>query len=461
MACQSYMIFVILTTILATILYCQRRHITITVIAMADTENNTSIQQLCGEDTTVKTEFKWTPIQQSVILTVPMYGMVLTAFPGGYFADRIGGKSILTLSIIVSTIVTFLSPAALRWDIRSFYLVQFLEGCSGGCLWPAVNTMVMKRVPVRYRTTCIIINYSGIPLAYIISPIISAALSCSIGWSAVYYAFGVSGVLVTLIWVAIIKNSPLEAANESNSVKRKQDIPWRKMFVSRLFVVLTFAWFCNTFYGTFLQFEVPTFFNDNLHVNLYSNGAFSGLSYIGPMIVGPMMAIIVDHVISRGIFSITVTRKLVYVSSLLPSAILMFLATYTTERHWLTVACITLVNILFECGYSGINMSFVDVTENYSGVYSGVALSYSYTAYIVQATLMGYMVTDSRTTAQYRMLYLMMSPVAAAGMCLYYGYSLCRYFQPYTPPPLYIDLSLYIQYWLIKEIKRTRFRLDL
>lgn len=57
-------------------------------------------------------DFDWSEELQGVILSSFYYGYVLSHFPGGWLAERCGGKHTLGLGVLSTALTTLLTPLA-------------------------------------------------------------------------------------------------------------------------------------------------------------------------------------------------------------------------------------------------------------------------------------------------------------------------------------------------------------
>jgi MFS family permease len=91
--------------------------------------------------------------------SVYLVGAVLGALFFGYLTDRLGRKTLFTVTVGVYLIATILT--GLSWDFWSFALFRFLTGAGIGGEYSAINSAVQEFVPARRRgATDLIINGS-------------------------------------------------------------------------------------------------------------------------------------------------------------------------------------------------------------------------------------------------------------------------------------------------------------
>ena len=68
-----------------------------------------------------------------VILSSFFYGYIVTQIPGGWIASRFGGKHLFGLGILLSAILTLLTPWAARQSVGALVAVRVLEGVGQVC----------------------------------------------------------------------------------------------------------------------------------------------------------------------------------------------------------------------------------------------------------------------------------------------------------------------------------------
>ena len=56
------------------------------------------------------------------------YGYILTQLPGGWLAERIGGKKLYGFGILCTAALTLLTPVAARFNFYALIALRVLEG---------------------------------------------------------------------------------------------------------------------------------------------------------------------------------------------------------------------------------------------------------------------------------------------------------------------------------------------
>ena len=75
-----------------------------------------------------KEGFSWNAEQQGIILGAFFYGYVITQIPGGYLAEKYGGKWLFGIGTFITAFLTLLTPLAAKAGTTPFIAVRVLEG---------------------------------------------------------------------------------------------------------------------------------------------------------------------------------------------------------------------------------------------------------------------------------------------------------------------------------------------
>lgn len=136
--------------------------------------------------------------ETEVGLTASAYllGAVAGALFFGWLADRLGRKTLFTVTVLVYLVATI--ATAFSWDFWSFALFRFLTGAGIGGEYSAVNSAIQELIPARRRgTTDLAVNgtfWGGAAMGaasslFLLNP---AVIDPELGWRL---AFGIGGAL--------------------------------------------------------------------------------------------------------------------------------------------------------------------------------------------------------------------------------------------------------------------------
>ena len=199
-------------------IYAMRVNLSVAIVAMvsnSDPNNDTNIGTECKPFNTTDDhtdhgggEFDWDSKQQGLILGSFFYGYVATQIPGGYLAEKYGGKWFYGLGTLCTAILTLLTPLAAKAGVGFFIGCRILEGLGEGMTYPAMHAMMSKWVPLNERSKFVTLIASGAQFGTVISLPISGVMAADINWQSVFYFFGALGCVWFIFWAFFVFSTP-------------------------------------------------------------------------------------------------------------------------------------------------------------------------------------------------------------------------------------------------------------
>lgn len=106
---------------------------------------------------------------QGIILGSSYIGYVILHVPGGVFAERFGGKAIIVSGLLITFILTLLTPIIVTaGDAYALIAVRVIIGSFQGGMFPAVSTIISAWVPTRERSLLGSFVFCGFPVRLLI-----------------------------------------------------------------------------------------------------------------------------------------------------------------------------------------------------------------------------------------------------------------------------------------------------
>ncbi|KAJ8320002.1 hypothetical protein KUTeg_001589 [Tegillarca granosa] len=84
---------------------------------------NISVAMVC-----MHAEFDWDKTLRSSMLASFFYGYIVTQIPGGWLADKFGGKRVLGIAMLISSIATIILPVCARQSYIAVYVLRVILG---------------------------------------------------------------------------------------------------------------------------------------------------------------------------------------------------------------------------------------------------------------------------------------------------------------------------------------------
>ncbi|CAL4102694.1 unnamed protein product, partial [Meganyctiphanes norvegica] len=230
-------------------------------------------------------EFDWDEKTQGLVLGCFFYGYLLTNFLGGRLAEHLGGRLVFGLGVLLTAILTVLSPFAARHSTFAFILIRILEGMTEGVTFPAMSVMMSFWIPPLERARATSRILGGCQFGTVITLMTSGWLCESQwGWPAVFYIFGGLGIVWAWYWFKIVYDCPdmhpsisrteLKYIKEGLGEHKKGErlvVPLHSMFTSRPFLTVILV-HCGNNVGFYcLLTELPTYLKNIQHYDIKAN----------------------------------------------------------------------------------------------------------------------------------------------------------------------------------------------
>ncbi|ELT94081.1 hypothetical protein CAPTEDRAFT_139448, partial [Capitella teleta] len=329
-------------------------------------------------------KFNWDPSTSDLLLGAMFYGYVVTQFPGGYLAERIGGCFVFGWVVMLSGVITILTPFIAEWNLNMFIASRVLLGLIQGPICAANHAILSKWAPVMERSFLFNLASSGGTIASFVFFILSGYLADSNflgGWPSPLYITGISVCIWFIFWVFLSSESPSthrfisqrERDYINNSIHSVASIesgkyvppPWKSIFTSTVVWSQIFELFCEGI-GFYIVFSVvPVYLSTVLHYRISEDGAISAYPYIGMFFVQLLASPIADYIRHRGWLSTTAVRKLFAILGGL-------MAHFVGCNHMAAVSLIIVGSTMHGLSASGCIVSFLDYAPRYAGLLMGL-----------------------------------------------------------------------------------------
>lgn len=151
-----------------------------------------------------KGTYEWSESLQGVILASFYVGYVITHIPGGYLADRFGGKYTLSIGILSTALLTLITPICIvHGGAYTLIALRILIGLGEGTTFPALSALLASWIPLHERSKLGALVFGGGQVGTIIGSSLSGVLlDYYDGWSSVFYFFGGMGIVWFILFVS-------------------------------------------------------------------------------------------------------------------------------------------------------------------------------------------------------------------------------------------------------------------
>ncbi|KAF8374858.1 hypothetical protein PRIPAC_81287 [Pristionchus pacificus] len=233
-------------------------------IALSVSTSNMAVALICMTSCPIHGyggELRWKPDEEGYVLAAQNAGSLLMLLTG-MFADRLNGKLMVCLSLILVIIGNGMLPLMAPSSFWYAVIARLLVGASDACLMPATNSLITRWFPQAERAAAIGLITGGRQIGTLfILP--TAGYLCTRkdilnGWPAIFYLSAAISLLIALFWIPIGADKPgkqccisqrerlyVESRIACESIGKRSDrsrrVPYRQMIRSTPLLAAVFA----------------------------------------------------------------------------------------------------------------------------------------------------------------------------------------------------------------------------
>lgn len=356
-------------------------------------------------------EFDWDEKMQGYILSSFYWGYVLTHIPGGLLAERLGGKHVLGIGLLGTSVFTLLTPAAARAGPWWLVFVRFIEGFGEGMTFPALNALLARWVPPFERGKLGSLVFAGNQIGIVASNIVTGLmLKYNEGhWSTVFYFFGTLGVVWYLIWCLVCYSDPTVhpfitqeekeyLAEHIGGIRRRDHLPptpWLKIFSSWPVWALIVGQIGHDWSLFTIQTDLPKYMKSVLKFSTAQNGFLSSLPFMMMWLTAMFSGWGSDFLIKRKIMTVSFVRKLFTSIASFGPGLGVLAASYAGCDRVLVMTLFTIGMALMGFFYPSLKVNALDLSPNYAGTMMALVNGIGAISGIITPTLIGFLIPNS------------------------------------------------------------------
>ncbi|MCK9284959.1 MAG: ACS family MFS transporter [Rhodocyclaceae bacterium] len=370
-------------------------------------------------------QFGWSETTKGLVLSSFFIGYMLCQVPSGWLANRLGGKIMLSVAVIWWSAFTFLTPLAAAISLPVLLATRVLMGVGEAGMFPSVFNLFSRWTPLHQRSRFVALVLSGAPVGNVIGLAVSGWLATQFGWQAIFYVFGLLGVLWAIAWIPSSYNDPRQHPRISREELELLDrdrpsdatpgaVPWRRLLTQPAVWALMVNGFCSAWTLYVLLAWLPSYFNKIYGMNMLKAGFYSAAPWITLFILVNAGGWIADAMTRRHI-STTSVRKTMQASGLIGSALFLMVARQmTTPETALAAICLALGFVGLT--WSGYGINSLDIAPRYADVLSGMTFTAANIPGIIAVMVTGWMLD---LTGSYDAPFLLGASISVFGAIVY------------------------------------------
>jgi len=354
--------------------------------------------------------------------------------PGGWLADRFGGKWLYGGSVILSSVISLLAPTVARIHLAFFLVLRVLAGLGEGVMLPAVHALIARWSAPKYRSLIVSSIFTGPDGGMVVGMILSGVL-CDFGfaggWPSVFYVFGVVGCVWSVAWFLLCYDSPSTHPRISSEEREYWDLvlgtrnlvarpptPWRKLLTSVPVWALAVAFFAEDWGFFTLATCIPLFMHDVLGFDMSKNGTLSAVPFLTSGLLIPF-GLFMDRLRSSGKLSTNVVRKTFCASGFILTSCMLVWMGYTGCNRALTVI-VMLAAMTSTCiSYPVIVVNQLDLAPLHAGKIMGLTSCLGLLGAIAAPHAMGILTYHRSSRSEWRKVFFLAAVVYTVGAIVF------------------------------------------
>ncbi|KHN47115.1 Putative anion transporter 6, chloroplastic [Glycine soja] len=377
-------------------------------------------------------QFGWNSSTAGLVQSSFFWGYALSQLPGGWLAKIFGGGAVLEVGVLIWSVATALVPFLAGYMpglLLSRVLVGIGEGVSPSAatdliarhLPPKIDKtscfrslgFVPRSIPLEERSRAVALVFGGLSVGSVMGLLLAPPLIQNLGWESVFYIFGLLGIAWFLGFQVLeggetqLNAESLSSAQDIMTQSWKtslrelngslKDVPWKAFFQNRAVWAMIYAHFCGSWGHYNCLSWLPTFFSEELNLNLTEAAWVSILPPLASIFVTSLAAQLADNLISRGVET-TVVRKICQSIAFLSPAICMTLSSLDLGLPpWEIVGILTSGLALSSFALSGLYCTHQDMSPEYASILLGITNTVGAIPGIVGVALTGYLLDSTHS----------------------------------------------------------------
>ena len=179
------------------------------MVALDTSVANVALPHIAGSLSASADEATW-------VLTSYLVANAIVLPISGWIAQFLGRRRFLTISIIVFTISSLVSGAAVTLDME--IIARVIQGASGGALLPISQAILLESFPPSRRGEAMAVYGLGVIVAPVVGPTLGGWITDNYSWRWIFYINLPVCLLAILMTRLLIEDPPYIQAETPKSV---------------------------------------------------------------------------------------------------------------------------------------------------------------------------------------------------------------------------------------------------
>lgn len=348
-------------------------------------------------------------IMKDLNLTPDQWGWILSAFilsyglmqiPMGAMGDKRGHRS--TLALIVLWWSAFTAFTGMAGGFVSLIMIRFMFGIGEAGSSPCSTGVISRWFPKKEVGKAQGYIWAASRMGGALTPFIVLPVITYLGWRAAFYILGAVGVIWSIVWYLFYRNQPKEMrgitqaeideapVSQMETSSAKVSIPWKSLLSSKQFWLILSMYFFYAFGSWFFFSWFPTFMELGRGFEKDQLTYAIAVPFVMSMIGNISGGYLTDKLSAK--YGLKVGRKALGSSSLIISAVFMFLAAFIPGKMQVFIflsLAFGIIDLMLPSAWA----LCIDLGKKYSGAVSGAMNTAGNLGGFVCSLIFGYVVS--------------------------------------------------------------------
>jgi ACS family glucarate transporter-like MFS transporter len=262
----------------------------------------------------IRSEFHLTQVQLGSVFLAFSLGYTLFQTLGGWLADRLGPRVVLTAGVLwwgVFTTLTAAVSAKIAFALLFFVTVRFLLGAGEAIIYPASNQFVSRWIPSQERGIANGLIFAGVGIGAVFTTILITSIMIRYGWRASFWMSALIGLAAGIVWYLIARDSPEDHAKVSaaelahiqkgrtTSSAAANHVAWSTILANGQVWTITIAYFSFGYVAWIFFYWFFSYLATVRGLDLKTSALYTTLPFLAMAICSPLGGAISDALTRR------------------------------------------------------------------------------------------------------------------------------------------------------------------
>jgi MFS family permease len=275
-------------------------------------------------------ELSISEIRMGTVFSAFLLSYTLTMTPGGWLADRFGGRIVLTAAGLGAALFTGLTavcgPDGLGGYIGvlpAFIVIRLAFGVCASPLYPSIGRIAAAWIPPKGQARVQAFIMSGAAVGSAFAPGFISRLIASYGWRSAFWIAAVATAALMAAWFSFVRDRPPGQIEAVSQGPGQSDGTWRALLTDRHLLLLTTSYFGLGYFQYIFYYWIYYYFGEIRHMSKDQSAGATTALFITMAVMTPLGGWLSDLMTTR--FGRSKGARIVPMVSMALSALLLYL----------------------------------------------------------------------------------------------------------------------------------------